>query len=57
MSKQKNKIISIMGRNIDRGLDKRVETQKSKDSGGKSPKTDKVKSETAKRLNENLKKK
>jgi len=46
-----------MGRNIDRGLDKRVETQRSKDSGSKSPKTDKVKSDTAKKLHENLKKK
>ena len=46
-----------MEKNIDRGLDKRVETQRSKDSGSKSPKTDKVKSDTSKQLHENLKKK
>jgi hypothetical protein len=46
-----------MGRNIDRGLDKRVETQRGKDSGSKSPKTDKVKRETSKKLHDNLKKK
>jgi hypothetical protein len=46
-----------MGKNIDRGLDKRVETQRSKDSSRKSPKTGKIKSDTAKHLNENFKKK
>ena len=46
-----------MGKNIDRGLDKRVETQRGKDSGSKTPKTDKVKSDTSKRLFENNKKK
>ena len=46
-----------MEKNIDRGLDKRVETQKSNDSNSKSPKTDQIKRDTSKQLNENLKKK
>lgn len=45
-----------MERNIDRGLDKRVETQKSKDQDSKHPKTDKIKEETSRKLKENLKK-
>ena len=45
-----------MGRNIDRGLDKRVETQKSKDSGSKTPKLDKIKKDTSKQLYDNKKK-
>lgn len=45
-----------MERNIDRGLDKRVETQKTKDNSSKSPKTDKIKEETSKKLHGNLKK-
>lgn len=46
-----------MEKNIDRGLDKRVENQRSKDSRSKTPKTDQIKRETSKQLNENLKKK
>lgn len=46
-----------MGRNLDRGLDKGVEKQRNDQSGSKSPKTDKVKKETAKKLKDNLKKK
>jgi hypothetical protein len=45
-----------MERNIDRGLDKRVETQKTKDNSSKSPKTDKIKEETSKKLHGNFKK-
>ena len=44
-----------MGKNIDRGLDKRVETQRGKEPKSKSPKTDKVKSDTKKKLYVNLK--
>lgn len=43
-----------MGRNLDRGLDKRVETQRSNDSN-KNSKRDKVVRETKKRLKDNLK--
>lgn len=46
-----------MERNIEKSPDKHVETQKSKDSGSKSPKTEQVKKDTAKRLNENFNKK
>jgi hypothetical protein len=45
-----------MGRNLDSGLDKRTETQRGKDSGSKTPKMDKVKSDTRKKLNDNFKK-
>jgi hypothetical protein len=55
MSRKKLKI-QIMERNIEKSPDKHVETQKSKDSGSKSPKTDQIKKDTSKRLNENLKK-
>ncbi len=46
-----------MGRNIDRGLDKRVETQRTKDNSSKTPKTDKIKEETSKKLHDNFKRK
>ena len=47
-----------MGRNIDRGgFEKRIEVQQAKQSGSKSPKTDKVKANTSKQLNKNLGKK
>lgn len=45
-----------MDRNLDRGLDKRVETQKPKDSSVENPKVLKVKEDTAKKLSENFKK-
>jgi hypothetical protein len=45
-----------MGRNLDRGLDKRVEIKRSSDSGSKTPKTDRIKSDTAKKLGDNLRK-
>ena len=45
-----------MAKNLDRGLDKRVEIQGPKDaSGSKSPKTDQVKKDTAKKLSDNIK--
>lgn len=44
-----------MGRNIDRGLDKRSETKRDKNSS-KTSKIDKVKKETSKKLNDNFKK-
>ena len=43
-----------MGRNLDRGFDKRVESQRSKDSS-KSSKIDRVKENTKKKLHDNLK--
>jgi len=46
-----------MGQNLDRGLDKRVETQRPKDPGSKTPKTDQVRKETSKQLSDNLGKK
>lgn len=46
-----------MEKNIDRGIDNRVETKKSDGSNSKSPKTDKVKSDTSKKLYDNLRKK
>jgi hypothetical protein len=45
-----------MGSNLDRGLDKRTETPRGKDSGSKTPKMDKIKSDTQKKLNDNFKK-
>jgi len=45
-----------MGRNLDRGLGSIVNSQQSKYSGSKSPKTDKVKSNTSEKLNKNLNK-
>lgn len=44
-----------MGRNLDRGLDKRVNTKRTKDSGNKSPKTNQVKKDTARKLGKALK--
>lgn len=46
-----------MGRNIDRGLDKGVEKPQTKDSGSKTPKTDKVVRDTRKTLSDNFSKK
>jgi hypothetical protein len=46
-----------MGRNIDRGLDKRVETQRPNDSGSKTPKMDQIRKDTSKKLSDNLNKK
>jgi hypothetical protein len=46
-----------MGRNSDRGSDKRTETQRGKDSGSKTPKMDKIKSDTKKKLNDNFNRK
>ncbi len=45
-----------MGRNLDRGLDKRVETQRPKDSESKTPKMDKVKQDTSKKISDNFNK-
>jgi hypothetical protein len=45
-----------MGKILDRGLDKRVETQRGNDSGSKTPKIDKIKQDTRKKLSDNLKK-
>jgi hypothetical protein len=45
-----------MGRNLDRGFEKRTETQRGKDSGSKTPKMDRVKEDTKKKLHDNLKK-
>ena len=44
-----------MGRNLDRGLDKRSNTPKRENSGSKSPKTDRVRKETSRRLRDNNK--
>jgi hypothetical protein len=46
-----------MGRKLDSGLDKRTETQRGKDSGSKTPKMDKIKSDTKKKLSDNFNKK
>lgn len=43
-----------MGRNLDRGLDKKVEKKQHDASKSKSPKTDKVKKDTAKKIKKNL---
>lgn len=46
-----------MGRNLDKGgLDKRIEKPESKDSGSKTPKMDKIKSDTRSNISENFKK-
>ena len=45
-----------MGQNLDRGFEKRPETPRSKDSGSKTPKMDKIKEDTRKKLNDNFKK-
>jgi hypothetical protein len=46
-----------MGKNIDKGLDNRIETQRSNSSNSKSSKTDKIKIDTSKKLYDNLRKK
>lgn len=43
-----------MERNLDRGLDRRVETQKGDASGSKTPKADAVKRDAAKKLMDNF---
>ncbi|MGC3978665.1 MAG: hypothetical protein QM751_10825 [Paludibacteraceae bacterium] len=44
-----------MKRNLDRGLDKKVEIQRSDDAKSKTPKMDKIKRETGFNLIENFK--
>lgn len=44
-----------MGRNLDRGLDKKVEKKQHDAGKSKSPKTDKVKKDTSKKLKDNIK--
>jgi hypothetical protein len=46
-----------MGRNLDRGFEKRTETQQRNDSGSKTPKMDKIKDDTKKKLVDNFRKK
>jgi hypothetical protein len=45
-----------MGRNLDRGFEKRTETPRGNDSGSKTPKMDRVKENTKKKLYDNFKK-
>jgi len=45
-----------MERNLDRGFEKRVETPRGKDSGSKTPKMDKIKEDTRKKMYDNFKK-
>jgi hypothetical protein len=45
-----------MEKSLDRGLDKRTETPRGKDSGSKTPKIDKIKQDTQKKISNNFKK-
>jgi hypothetical protein len=45
-----------MGKNLDRGFEKRTETPRGNDSGSKTPKADKIKDDTRKKISDNFKK-
>jgi hypothetical protein len=45
-----------MGRSIERRVENGVETQRRNDSGSKTPKMDKIKQDTQKKISDNFKK-
>jgi hypothetical protein len=45
-----------MERNSDRGVEKRTETPRGSDLGSKTPKADKIKDDTRKKISDNFKK-